>query len=136
MPIFGVDRQTLTAKAISNSLLRQFVTDSVAGSVKNLSYIDDEFTIAKVLGKKLAVDSVNMDFIVYEGDAAGRDSVMDALQNGTSLEQVAPDARSCRCPRRYLAAVCFGPGRRNKRTAFLTHLPVISILTVRLQVRV
>lgn len=86
---FGVDRQTQTAKDISNTLLRQFVTDSVVGSVKKLSYIDDEFIVAKVLGKKMAVDSVNMDFIVYEGDAAGRDSVMNALQSGVSLEQVA-----------------------------------------------
>lgn len=86
---FGVDRQTATAKNISNNIIRQFVADSVAGSVRSVSYIDEEFTIAKLLDKKMAVDSVNMDFIVYEGDAAGRDSVMAALQAGKPFEEVA-----------------------------------------------
>ncbi|MCM1022145.1 MAG: SurA N-terminal domain-containing protein [Muribaculum sp.] len=86
---FGVDRRTATANDITNNYIRQFVTDSVVGSVKNISYIDEEFTVAKLLGKKMAVDSVNMDFVIYEGDAAGRDSVMAALQGGSSLEEVA-----------------------------------------------
>ncbi len=86
---FGVERQTSTAANIKNNVLRQFVTDSVPGSVARLTYIDDEFTVAKLLAKKTAVDSVNMDFVIYQGDAAGRDSVMAALEAGKPLEEVA-----------------------------------------------
>lgn len=86
---FGVDRKKTTAAAISNTLLRQFVTDSVVGAVKNISYIDDEFTIAKILGKKMETDSINVDFIVYQGTAAGRDSVMAALKAGKPFAEVA-----------------------------------------------
>ncbi len=84
---FGVDRRSTTASAITNPQLKSFVTDSVAGSVTMLSFINDEFTIAKVLGKKVAVDSINVDLVAYQGDAAGRDSLLAALNSGTPFEE-------------------------------------------------
>ena len=84
---FGVDRRSTTASAITNPQLKSFVTDSVAGSVKMLSFINDEFTIAKVLGKKVAVDSINVDLVAYQGDATGRDSLLAALNSGTPFEE-------------------------------------------------
>lgn len=84
---FGVDRRSTTASAITNPQLKSFVTDSIAGSVTMLSFINDEFTIAKVLGKKVAVDSINVDLVAYQGDAAGRDSLLAALNSGTPFEE-------------------------------------------------
>ncbi len=84
---FGVDRRSTTASAITNPQLKSFVTDSVAGSVTMLSFINDEFTIAKVLGKKVAVDSINVDLVAYQGNAAGRDSLLAALNSGTPFEE-------------------------------------------------
>lgn len=84
---FGVERRSTTASAITNPQLKSFVTDSVAGAVKMLSFINDEYTIAKLLGKKMAVDSINIDFIAYQGDAAGRDSLLAALNSGVAFEE-------------------------------------------------
>lgn len=84
---FGVDRRSTTASAITNPQLKSFVTDSVVGAVKMLSFINDEYTIAKLLGKKMAVDSVNIDFIAYQGDAAGRDSLLAALNSGVAFDE-------------------------------------------------
>ena len=85
---FGVDRQTTTAQAINNPLLRTFVTDSLPGAVRQISYVNDEFTIAKLIDSKMAVDSINVDLIAYQGDAAGRDSILNALQSGVAFTEV------------------------------------------------
>ncbi len=85
---FGVNRMTEAASKITNPQIKSFVTDSVAGSVKMISFINDEYTIAKLLGKKTAVDSINIDMLDYQGDAAGLDSVMTALNSGKSFEDV------------------------------------------------
>lgn len=85
---FGVNRVTEASSKITNPQIKSFVTDSVAGSVKMISFINDEYTIAKLLGKKTAVDSINIDMLDYQGDAAGLDSVMTALNSGKSFEEV------------------------------------------------
>ena len=85
---FGVDRQTTTAQAINNPLLRTFVTDSLPGAVRQISYVNDEFTIAKLIDSKMAVDYINVDLIAYQGDAAGRDSILNALQSGVAFTEV------------------------------------------------
>ena len=54
-----------------------------------ISYIDDEFTIAKLIGKKNAVDSVNLDIIQFQGNAAARDSLLAALNSGKTAADVA-----------------------------------------------
>jgi peptidyl-prolyl cis-trans isomerase D len=84
---FGVNRVTTTASAISNPQVKAFVTDSVAGAVKMISFINDEYTIAKLLGKKVDYDSINIDIVAYQGSAAGRDSVLNALNAGTRLKR-------------------------------------------------
>lgn len=85
---FGVNRTTQAASKITNPQIKAFVTDSVAGSVKMISFINDEYTIAKLLGKKTAVDSINIDMLDYQGDAAGLDSVMNALNSGKAFNDV------------------------------------------------
>ena len=85
---FGVDRRTTTASAITNPLLRTFVTDSVPGSVRQISYVNDEFTVAKLISAKTAVDSINVDLIAVQGDAAARDSILNALNSGVAFSEV------------------------------------------------
>jgi peptidyl-prolyl cis-trans isomerase D len=86
---FGVNRQSTTIGDITNPVLRTFVTDSVIGAVAQISYIDDEFTVAKLIGKKVAVDSVNVDFIQFQGTAASRDSLLAVLNSGKTVDEVA-----------------------------------------------
>ena len=86
---FGVNRVSSTAAKVTSPVLRSFLTDSVEGAVAQISYIDDEFTIAKLIGKKVAVDSVNLDIIQFQGDAAARDSLLAQLNSGKTAADVA-----------------------------------------------
>lgn len=85
---FGIERVNATDADINNPQLLSFVKDSIPGSVKMISYINDEYTIAKLLNRKQAVDSVNIDIVAYQGDAAGRDSILAALNSGKPFEEV------------------------------------------------
>ncbi|WP_295730567.1 SurA N-terminal domain-containing protein [uncultured Muribaculum sp.] len=85
---FGVNRVSSTAAKVSSPVLRAFLTDSAAGAVAQISYIDDEFTVAKLIGKKSAVDSVNLDIIQFQGTAAARDSLLAALNSGKTAADV------------------------------------------------
>nr|WP_303633109.1 SurA N-terminal domain-containing protein [uncultured Muribaculum sp.] len=84
---FGVDRNSAAASSITNPQLREFVTTAAPGDVKMLSFINDEFTIVKLIGSKNAVDSINVDVIAFQGDAASRDSLLDALNSGLAFEE-------------------------------------------------
>lgn len=86
---FGINRTTSAASKVSNPVLRAFLTDSVEGAVAQISYIDDEFTLAKLLGKKSAVDSVNLDVIQFQGTKAALDSLMAQLNSGKTAADVA-----------------------------------------------
>lgn len=104
---FGVTRLTQPASKITNPQIRSFVADSVAGSVKMISFINDEYTIAKLLGKKTAVDSINIDMLDYQGDAAGLDSVMTALNSGKPFNDVLSMNGVPGRPGRHVAGTCF-----------------------------
>lgn len=84
---FGVDRNSAAASSITNPQLREFVTTAAPGDVKMLSFINDEFTIVKLIGSKNAVDSINVDVIAFQGDAASRDSLLEALNSGLAFEE-------------------------------------------------
>lgn len=86
---FGVNRVSSTASKVTSPVLRAFLTDSATGAVAQISYIDDEFTVAKLIGKKSAVDSVNLDIIQFQGTPASRDSLLAALNSGKSAADVA-----------------------------------------------
>lgn len=85
---FGLERVSATAADVNNPQIRNFITDSLPGSVKMISFINDEYTIAKLIGKKNMVDSINVDIVAYQGDAAGRDSVLTALNSGKPFDEV------------------------------------------------
>ncbi|MEZ3523101.1 SurA N-terminal domain-containing protein, partial [Muribaculum sp.] len=84
---FGVDRNSAAASSITNPQLREFVTTAAPGDVKMLSFINDEFTIVKLIGSKNAIDSINVDVIAFQGDAASRDSLLTALNSGLAFEE-------------------------------------------------
>ncbi|MDE7396939.1 MAG: SurA N-terminal domain-containing protein, partial [Muribaculum sp.] len=86
---FNVNRQSARLSQINNILVSKFVEEAQVGDVKNISSANNTYTIGKLLEKKQAVDSVNIDVVAYQGDAAGRDSVFTALTSGKSLDEVA-----------------------------------------------
>lgn len=86
---FGIDRKSTTAEKITNTKYRAFVTSAKVGDVMSYPLLDDEFAMIKLLSKKNAVDSVNINIVMFQGEASARDSVLMALNAGKTLEDVA-----------------------------------------------
>lgn len=86
---FGIDRKSTTAEKITNTKYRAFITSAKVGDVMSYPLLDDEFAMVKLLGKKNAVDSVNIDIVMFQGETSARDSVLLALNAGKTLEDVA-----------------------------------------------
>lgn len=84
---FGVDRKKSVASRISDSKIKEFVTSAAANTVKLVSNSNNEYTIVKSLGISNEVDSVNIDMIAFNGDAAARDSLLQALNSGKAFDE-------------------------------------------------
>ncbi len=85
---FGVDRQKNVASRISNAKVKEFITTTEPGAVKLISFLNNEYTIAKAFGNKNEVDSININMVAFSGDAAARDSVVTALNSGKTVDDV------------------------------------------------
>lgn len=89
MPEFMVDRQSLTAAAISDAQLKKFADSAAVNSAERVSVRGNDYMLAKLLGKSAAVDSVNVDFMAVQGTRAQIDSIIGAINNGTPWADVA-----------------------------------------------
>ena len=85
---FVCNRATVPSKSITDAKVRQFVDSAAVGSAKIVNRIGNNFSIAKLLSRENKVDSVNIDFIQVQGSRAQIDSVINALNGGTSLADV------------------------------------------------
>lgn len=85
---FGIDRQKNVASRISNTKIKEFITSANGGDVKLISFLNNEYTIAKAFGKKNETDSININMVAFDGDAAARDSVLTALNSGKAFDDV------------------------------------------------
>lgn len=82
----------LPASKITNNQLKNFATEAAIDSVAIVSFLNNEYTIAKLLGRNSEVDSVNVDMIAYQADAAKCDSLMAVLNSGANFDEVAKTA--------------------------------------------
>lgn len=89
MPEFIVDRQTVTKSAIRDEQLKKFVDSASVATAERISVRGNEYTLAKLLGKTQAVDSVNVDMMMVNGTRAQVDSIVNALNGGTAWAEVA-----------------------------------------------
>ncbi|MCM1348593.1 MAG: SurA N-terminal domain-containing protein [Firmicutes bacterium] len=85
---FVSSRSTVPASRINDRKLRQFVDSAAVGSAKIINRVGNNFNIAKLLSRDSQVDSVNIDVVQVTGNKAQVDSVIMALNGGTSLEDV------------------------------------------------
>lgn len=85
--LFTVDRINQPETGIKDNQLKNFAKTAAVDSVAITSVLSNEYTIAKLLGKKVEVDSVNVNTIVCA--QAKADSIMNALNNGASFDDIA-----------------------------------------------
>ncbi|MDE6277458.1 MAG: SurA N-terminal domain-containing protein [Muribaculaceae bacterium] len=84
---FSINRATTAASGINDRRLKSFVTDSVAGTAAVINQTNTAYTIAKVLGTKQGIDSLNVTMLSAENPAI-LDSLAAALNAGTRFDQI------------------------------------------------
>lgn len=63
---FNVERISQPASRITNAQLKSFATSTAVDSVSIVSYTNNVYTIGKLLGSKVEVDSVNVDMLAFQ----------------------------------------------------------------------
>ncbi|MBQ7041729.1 MAG: SurA N-terminal domain-containing protein [Muribaculaceae bacterium] len=89
---FNVERISQPASRITNAQLKSFATSTAVDSVSIVSYTNNVYTIGKLLGSKVEVDSVNVDMLAFQGTNAQRDSILNVLNSGVAFAEVAATA--------------------------------------------
>ena len=82
---FVVNRFNLPEARITSNQIKNFVKDAEANAVSVVSYMNNEYTIAKLLGTKTQVDSIKIDVVGFQGTEAQRDSFLTVLNKTTDL---------------------------------------------------
>lgn len=83
------ETKNYTASAIKKSPLKAFVDSASVGKAAVVRQTGNDFLLAKLLNVTTDVDSVNIDFLAVQGSAAQVDSLVNALNNGAPLAEVA-----------------------------------------------
>ncbi len=82
---FNVTRTNLPETRISDNRLKNFATTAAVDSVSVIAYMNNQYTIAKLIGTKTQVDSIKIDVVGFQGTAAQRDSFISVLNSGIEL---------------------------------------------------
>ncbi len=86
---FVVEHKSAPVYRINNAQLKQFVTSAANGDAAMTSYLSNEYTIAKLIDVKNENDSINIDMLAFQGDAAQVDSLLKKLNSGVAFAEVA-----------------------------------------------
>ncbi|MEG2219321.1 MAG: peptidylprolyl isomerase [Muribaculaceae bacterium] len=84
-----INESTVRIADITDPQVKEFVVASEIGAVSNYSHVDDTYTITKLTGKKIETDSVKINMVGVEGPKAIQDSVVNLLNAGTTLADIA-----------------------------------------------
>lgn len=85
---FVADRQRVATSKIRDARLKAFADSASAGKAAIVNHMGNDFTLAKMFGRSFETDSINVDMIAVQGDKAAMDSVMTALNAGTTLAEI------------------------------------------------
>lgn len=73
---------------IRDSRVKAFADSAAVGSAAIVNRMGNDFTLAKMFGRSFETDSINVDMIAVQGNKATMDSVMAALNAGTSIPEI------------------------------------------------
>lgn len=73
---------------IRDTDIKNFIEKAKVGEVSEPKFVSNEYKIAKLLGKSLEVDSVNINMVTVQGDKKAQDSVMNILNEGKAFAEV------------------------------------------------
>lgn len=89
MTEFVVERQNYTRSMLRDKALKSFADSAANGTARMVSHTGNEYILAKMLGSKTEVDSVNIDFLSIQGTRAQADSIIKVLNGGADFAAVA-----------------------------------------------
>lgn len=85
---FVSNRFTVPANRITEPKVKQFADSASVGSARIINRNGNNFQIAKLLSRDSQIDSVNIDLVAVQGTRAQIDSILTALNQGTSVNDV------------------------------------------------
>ena len=83
-----VEEGTVQLKDIRNTTFKTFVEKAKVGDVSDADFTQNVYTIVKLNGKKMEIDSINYDEVQVMGDAKLQDSILTALNNGADVNEL------------------------------------------------
>ena len=83
-----VEEGTVRLNDIRDTQIKDFVGKVAVGEVSEPKFVSNEYTIAKLNGKKLEVDSVNINMVTVQGDKKVQDSILNVLNGGKAFAEV------------------------------------------------
>ncbi len=85
---FVVNRFTVPTTRITEQKTRQFADSATVGTAKIINRDGNSFQIAKLLSRESQIDSVNINVVAVQGTKAQVDSIINALNQGSSVNDV------------------------------------------------
>ncbi len=83
-----IEEGTVRLNDIRDNEIKAFVEKAKVGEVSEPKFVSNLYTIAKVNGKKMEVDSVNINMVTVQGDKKVQDSIMNVLNSGKAFAEV------------------------------------------------
>ena len=83
-----IEESAVRLSDIRDPQVKEFIEKAKVGEVSEPKFVSNEYTFAKLTGKKLEIDSVNINMVTVQGDKKVQDSVMNVLNSGKSFAEV------------------------------------------------
>ena len=80
-----------TAKMLQKDIptpVRDYFTSAEVGTTRRDSVVDNHHVMYKLMNKQMSLDSVELSYVVVQGDAKMQKSVMDQLNSGKTLDDM------------------------------------------------
>ena len=84
-----VKESTVTEKSLNNPVIVEFLKKAKVQEVSDVKTVDNLYSVTKLLAKKHEPDTATINLVVVEGTVALQDSVLNLLNNGTKLDDIA-----------------------------------------------
>ncbi len=83
-----INEMSVRASDIRDTEVKDFITAAEVGAVKTPKFASNVYTIVKVNGKKMEVDSVKLNVMMVQGDKKLQDSIKVQLNAGVSFAEI------------------------------------------------
>ena len=84
-----VDTALVNQKQVTDNAVKDFLATAAVGAVYKADPANNNYHMVKLLGKRMLLDSVNIESVVVQGDKKLQDSVLAQLRAGVAASEIA-----------------------------------------------